>query len=204
MHGAGTAAAKAKAAENVAAAALDAVAARVRAEVASLGVQLDAGPPAAVIMDAIRWSAGHVAFFRGQVRALAPALLVQGTRGVQRTERTGFEPFVQTVTEVGPDVNIWWRLYSEERDRLHRFCVDAERLKIDTARVEIEKAQGARVAEGFLWVQRAAALRWGLAAGQVEEFRGMLRDVLGWLASGEPFPDPVTVAGEVVPAAITP
>jgi hypothetical protein len=171
-----------------------------------LGALVDVPAPKQMLLELIGWSAGHVAFYRAQVQALGGAnLLVQGTRGVQRTERKGseggnFTDVQQTVTEVGPEVHLWLRKYDEERDRLASLCVKSVQIGLEEAVVQIAQRDGARVAEAFAWVQRAASTVWDLDPGEVEMFRGFLLRALSCLASGDPFPDPAVIVGQVVPA----
>ena len=207
MHGSATATARRKASVRRAEVEAAAVVERAMSGPAPLlGVSVDVRDPRAMLLELIGWSAGHVAFYRAQVQALGGAsVLVQGTRGVRRTERQGTErgersEFVETATEVGPEVHVWLRRYDDERDRLAGLCVKAAQLGLDEARIQIEKDQGSRVAEGFAWVQRAAAAYWELEPGEVQVFRGFLLRALTCLSSGDPFPDPAVVVGEVVPA----
>lgn len=210
MHGGANRASKVRAAENRAEAA---AAEAVRSAVVGmggaaplLGALIDVPNPKAMLLELIGWSAGHVEFYRGQVQALGGAhLLIQGTRGVSRTERKGSEggnhtDVTQTVTEVGPEVHLWLRKYDEERDRLAGLCVKAVQIGLEEKVVQLAQDQAARVAEAFSWVQRAAQHVWDLDASEVETFRGLLLTALRCLAGSEPFPDPAVVVGQVVPA----
>lgn len=210
MHGGANRASKVRAAENRAEAA---AAEAVRRSVADmggaaplLGALIDVPNPKAMLLELIGWSAGHVEFYRGQVQALGGAhLLIQGTRGVSRTERKGSEggshtDVTQTVTETGPEVHLWLKKYDEERDRLAGLCVKAVQIGLEEKVVQLAQDQAARVAEAFSWVQRAAQHVWDLDASEVETFRGLLLTALRCLAGSEPFPDPAVVVGQVVPA----
>lgn len=171
-----------------------------------LGALVDVPNPKAMLLELIGWSAGHVEFYRSQVQALGGAhLLIQGTRGVRRTERSGTErgersEFQETQTEVGPEVHLWLKKYDEERDRLAGLCVKAVQIGLEEKVVQLAQDQAARVAEAFSWVQRAAQHVWELDASEVETFRGLLLTALRCLAGSEPFPDPALVVGQVVPA----
>lgn len=210
MHGGANQVSKKKAAENLAEAAAAAAVRQAVTEMGSasplLGALVDVPNPKLMLRELIGWSAGHVAFYRAQVQALGGAhLLVQGTRGVRRTERQGTErgersEFTETQTEVGPECHLWLRKYDEERDRLAGLCVKWTQLGLDEQVVELAKRDGARVAEAFAWVQRAAMHVWDLDASEVETFRGFLLTALSCLAGGDPFPDPTVVVGQVVPA----
>jgi hypothetical protein len=155
----------------------------------TLGAPRDVDPKTA-ILEQIHWSAGHVEFYRGQVQALEAAQVVRGTRGMQRAEKIGFQAGVTTTTDAGPDIHVWVRLYNEERKYLTTLCAEAVRLGLEEARVRVEMAQGARVAEAFRWLHSRIGARLGLPASSVDELRGDFTAALRALASGEPFPLP--------------
>lgn len=170
MHGGGTKVARARAAQRRQEMAVQAMA-------QTLGLPVDIDPHQA-ILDEIRWSAGHVAFYRAQVQALAPGALVQGVRGLTQTTKAGFQAGETIEKEVGPDVHVWLKLYGEERDRLARLCVGAIKAGIDERRVKIEEQQAAILVQGLTWLQSETRLRLDLDATESRVFAELLAEML--------------------------
>jgi len=113
--------------------------ARAVALAAHWGVEVDTTPTEAILAQ-VKCAAGHVAFYRAQVEALAPRDMVWGRTRV----KTGGDD--RGVThEASP--NIWLNLYNTERERLVKFCAEAIRAGIEERRVRLAEQQGALVAD---------------------------------------------------------
>jgi hypothetical protein len=154
--------------------------ARQRAEelVRTLGAPIDVDPHTAILSE-IRWSAGHVEFYRDQIQRLDPDALIRGVRSVVRTNRMG-GPLArtETSTDAGPDIHVWLKLYGEERDRLARLCVAAIKAGIDERRVKVEETQAALLVQGFTWLQGEVKLRLDLDAAEAQVFSELLGEML--------------------------
>lgn len=110
-----------------------------RAEVATLGLPVDIDPTQALI-DEICRTAGHVAWLAEVVASLDRD---QVTRGVAKiTDRAG-----ERTTEVRSEVNIWVRLYQEERAHLARVAKAAIDAGVAERHVQIVERQAVMLAE---------------------------------------------------------
>ena len=143
----------------------------------TLGVPVDVDPKEAVL-DAIRWSAGHVAFFRAQVQALDPDSLIWG----KTSHRCGEGPEGPIdVTEESAVANMWLRLYDQERDRFSALCLAAIKVGIDERRIKVEEQQAQIFAQGLTWLQGEAKLRLDLNDVESRVFGELLSEMLGRL-----------------------
>ena len=79
--------------------------------------------PAQALLDEIAVTQGWVDWLRARIEDLEPDMLVRGTRLMRRTESD--EHGVTVVTEVGPGVSEWWKLYQEQRKHLVATCAAA-------------------------------------------------------------------------------
>ncbi|HEY3718296.1 MAG TPA: hypothetical protein VGL39_27550 [Jatrophihabitantaceae bacterium] len=134
LHGAESPNAKAGAEKRLAEAQAVALAAR-------WAIPVDANP-VETILDQIKWSAGHVAFYRTQVDALNTKDMVWG----QTKEKQGGEDWGATYEA---QQSAWLVLYNQERERLVKFCSEAIRAGIEERRVRLAEQQGALVAEAI-------------------------------------------------------
>lgn len=146
-HGGATKAARAKAAQNVAESEARAVAHR-------FSVPVDTTPTEA-LLDEVRWTAGHVRFFRQQVQALIGDEellnrerhpLVWGVTKEQEKEATK-HPGTDVTEEAR--VSIWWTLYCQERDRLAAVSTAAVRAGVEERRVRLAEQQGDVIVEAI-------------------------------------------------------
>ena len=193
-HGGSTRAAKAKATAVVAVREAQRLAQVMAGE--SPG-RWDGLPTRDIIMGHIYESAKLVDFYGAQVGGIPEDHLIRVTRRVEETVSAGFGEGgsgTTTTREVGPDQHMWLQLYNEERDRLIGWCAQAERLKIDTARVEAEIALSQRVAQShrYAYDQVMRLLVGVLPAGSplTSEIRDVFIDALRMLTAGQTFPTP--------------
>lgn len=138
LHGAESPNAKAGAEKRLAEAKATALAARWAIPVAT--------NPIEAILDQIKWSAGHVAFYRTQVDALDTGDMVWG----QTKEKRGGEDWGSTYEA---QQSAWLVLYNAERERLVKFCAEAIRAGIEERRVRLAEQQGeiiVRLVDGIL------------------------------------------------------
>jgi hypothetical protein len=126
-------AAKAKAARKTAAANAEVVLRR-------FGEPVDTSPTEA-LLDAVRWTAGYVAWLREKVAAVkSDEALVWG----QTREKFGGDD-QGTTYEAKP--NVWLVLLSEWHDKLVRVCAETIKAGVEERRVRLAEQQGALVAE---------------------------------------------------------
>jgi hypothetical protein len=146
--------------------------------VATLGLRRDVGPEEA-LLEELQWTAGHVAWLRQRVQDLDPEALVWGVTE-EKDVGSGERPGLDVTQSAQP--SIWWELYRQERKHLLAVIHEANTARIDERRIRLAEQQGSLVAEvirrsfdGVL----AALLGLGLAAGLVEAWPGLVRDVVG-------------------------
>jgi hypothetical protein len=146
--------------------------------VATLGLRRDIGPEEA-LLEELQWTAGHVAWLRQRVQDLDPEALVWGVTE-EKDVGSGERPGLDVTQSAQP--SIWWELYRQERKHLLAVIHEANTARIDERRIRLAEQQGSLVAEvirrsfdGVL----AALLGLGLAAGLVEAWPGLVRDVVG-------------------------
>lgn len=138
LHGAESPRAKAGAEARLAEAKAAALAAR-------WAVPVETNPVDAVL-EQIKWSAGHVTFYRSQVDALDTADMVWG----QTKEKRGGDDWGSTYEA---QQSAWLALYNAERDRLVKFCSEAIRAGIEERKVRLAEQQGeiiVRLLDGIL------------------------------------------------------
>ena len=138
IHGGSTARAKAAAARNL-------ETQRARDAANQLGLPLSVSPQQA-LLDEVQRAAGMVAYYGQKVAELAeddPNKLVHGVTKVE--QREGFQAGTVRVAE--PAVNVWLKLWNEERDRLARAASAALKAGIEERRVQLAEAQGALIAD---------------------------------------------------------
>lgn len=114
----------------------------------ALGTPVELNPVDA-LLSLIYSSAGHVEYYRQQVTDIAevdPDNLVWGQTGY--TNKTGGEDWGTTHVEKA-EINVWLKLYNEERDRLAAYCSKAISLGIEERRVRLAETQGHQVAEAI-------------------------------------------------------
>jgi hypothetical protein len=106
--------------------------------------------PRDLLMEEIRFTAGHVHWLRSEIEALpgGTEALIRGVKQV--SQRTGIVmapdgrqvPVDETTKVVGPGLHMLWQMYVEERKHLHRLTVDAIKAGIEERRVRLEEEQG--------------------------------------------------------------
>lgn len=101
--------------------------------------------PAQALLDEIAVTQGWVDWLRARIEELEPDLLVRGTRLVRRTESD--QQGVTVVTEVGPGISEWWRLFQEQRAHLVKTSAAALAAGIARRQVELAEADGLRIAQ---------------------------------------------------------
>lgn len=103
--------------------------------------------PVEALLDLIYHSAGHVKFYLEQVNELVDVdteKLVWGDTKLM--DKTGGDDWGTTsVEEAG--VNMWLKLYNDERDRLASLIEKAVKLNIDDRRVQIAENQGRQIGD---------------------------------------------------------
>jgi hypothetical protein len=147
---------------------------KARALAQTLGVPIEQDPREGILM-ALRWSAGHVAWYRAQVQALAPDALIWGQTGHRYGE--GPEGPID-VTEESAVAHVWLKLYDLERDRYAKLCVEAVKIGLDERRIRVEEQQAAILAQGLTWMQGEAQLRLDLSAVEQRVFGELLSEML--------------------------
>lgn len=157
--------------------------AEARAAVVTYGLPVDISPTEA-ILEEVRWTAGHVAWLRGIVQALDPKALTWG-----ETKRADDVLLGQKATEEAA-VNIWLKLYLEERRHLVDVAATAVRVGIEERRVRLEEEQGALLVAGLRWFIGEL----GLSARKLELANELAVRMLRSLAAGQP----PAIEGEVV------
>jgi len=112
--------------------------AAARQLVATYGLPRDIAPTDA-LLEEVRYSAGHVAWLRGQVAALEAQSLVWGV--TEEAEKNATE-FAGTDTTRSAAMNMWLDLYHKER----RYLLDVTKAVIaagvEERRVKLAEAQG--------------------------------------------------------------
>ena len=136
IHGGSTARAKAAAARNV-------ETQRARDAANQLGITINVSPQQA-LLDEVQRAAGMVAYYGARVAEVAEDSnkLVHGITRVE--EREGFQAGRLRVAE--PAVNMWVKLWNEERDRLTRAAAAAIRAGIEERRVALAEQHGQAIA----------------------------------------------------------
>jgi hypothetical protein len=121
------------------------VAAQVHAaEVAvrTYGLRLDVSPTDA-LLDEVQWTAGHVAWLRGEIQKLETEALAWGVTKVEDHGATEF-PGTNTTESAAPPVLL--DLYQRERRHLVDVCKAAIVAGIEERRVKLAEQQGALLA----------------------------------------------------------
>jgi hypothetical protein len=116
---------------------------RARRAVETYGLPRDVSPTDA-LLEEVRYTAGHVAWLREQVRELQPDALVWGV--TEETDKQATE-FAGTDTTSAASPSIWLELYYRERKHLVDVCKAAISVGIEERYVRLAEAQGAVVAE---------------------------------------------------------
>jgi hypothetical protein len=125
--------------------------ARARTLMTTFGTKIETTGTDA-LLDEIKWTAGHVAYARGQVQALAPEELVWGTTQRKVTDSldkddvdAGF-PKVSESTE-GAELNVWLKIYQAERAHLVKVCSEAIRCGIEERRIRLAEDAGGELTD---------------------------------------------------------
>ena len=113
--------------------------------VKTLGLAQDIDPGKA-LLDEIARTYGAVKWLEGKVQELEPDQLVWGK--TQTEVGFGAEGPIDKTTEKA-EFNAWYRLYSEERDRLARVSALALKAGIEERRVRLAESQGDLVAQAL-------------------------------------------------------
>ena len=85
-------------------------------------------------------AAGSVAWLDSIVRDLGHEEITKGVLSIRTGEKAG-ERVSREITTVAA-TNVWVKLWQDERDRLARVAEACHRVRIDTARIELARAQG--------------------------------------------------------------
>lgn len=105
--------------------------------------------PGTALLEEVRRSAGLVEWLWQQIIQVEPGALIRGTRLIRRTD-TPDGPI--TVTEVGPGVNLWWKLHQEERRHLTGVCRSALEAGVAERQIRLAERQGELIADGITWL----------------------------------------------------
>jgi hypothetical protein len=114
-----------------------------RKAVVTYGLPRDISPTDA-LLEEVRYTAGHVAWLRDQVRELEAGDL---TWGVTEEVTKGATEFAGIDVTSSAAVNVWLELYYRERKHLVDVCKAAISVGIEERRVRLAEAQGQVVAE---------------------------------------------------------
>lgn len=116
-------------------------------EKAAKAMRLFAAPvdidPARALVELVQWTAGEVAYWREQVRALADEDPKALTWGVVR-EKVGGEDYGTTL-EAKP--NVAYLMLTDAQDRLAKYATAALKAGVEERRVKLAEDQGALVAQ---------------------------------------------------------
>ncbi|MEO3853711.1 hypothetical protein ABGB08_02310 [Acrocarpospora sp. B8E8] len=97
-----------------------------------------------IVLEEIRWSAGHVAWLRDRVADVEPDALIWGTTSeVER--RSGEFPGID-ITKAAK-ASAWLVLYGEERDRLLKMCKLASEMGIEERRITLAERLGSLITD---------------------------------------------------------
>ena len=99
--------------------------------------------PARALVELVQWTAGEVAYWREQVRALAADDADALTWGVTRVKEGGDDRGV--TMEAAP--NIAYRMLTDAQDRLAKYAAAALKAGVEERRVRLAEDQGALVAQ---------------------------------------------------------
>lgn len=99
--------------------------------------------PARALVELVQWTAGEVAYWREQVRALADEDPKALTWGVVR-EKVGGEDYGTTL-EAKP--NVAYLMLTDAQDRLAKYAAAALKAGVEERRVKLAEDQGALVAQ---------------------------------------------------------
>lgn len=102
--------------------------------------------PSGVVLDEIKWAAGHVAWLRERVREIEPSALIWG-KDTETAKRSTEFPGVDVVHAA--KANGWLALYNAERDRLTRMCKIAHDMGISERHVELAERLGAQLGDAL-------------------------------------------------------
>jgi hypothetical protein len=117
----------------------------------TLGHPIDISPHD-LVLDQIRRSAGHMAWYLSRIQALGAEDLVRGIRGVQKTIKEGFQAGETTVTDAGPEINALVDLYNRERKFGTDLAAKAITAGIEERRVRLAESQGTLLQGGLEWL----------------------------------------------------
>jgi len=124
-----------------------AAARRLAEQEAAKAVRLFAAPvdidPARALVELVQWTAGEVAYWREQVRALAGGNPEALTWGITR-EKEGGEDHGTTL-EAKP--NVAYLMLTDAQDRLAKYAAAALKAGVEERRVKLAEDQGALVAQ---------------------------------------------------------
>lgn len=102
--------------------------------------------PAQALLEEIARTAGVVDWLGDQVERVVGERvdnLVMGTRGIKRKQAPDGDT---TLTEVGPLVHEWFKLWQVERRHLVRVCAETLRAGVEERRVRLAEQQGSLLA----------------------------------------------------------
>lgn len=117
----------------------------------TLGKPIDISPHE-LVLDQIRRSAGHMAWYLSRIQALGAEELVRGIRGVQTTVREGFQAGEMTVTDAGPEINALVELYNRERKFGTDLAAKAISAGIEERYIRLAESQGNLLQGGLEWL----------------------------------------------------
>lgn len=152
--------------------------ARARAAAQLFGIPEQVDPHQA-LLDEVHRSTGLIAFYQAHIEALAPEDMVWGD--TERIEHSWSEWGSFSETKRGAAVNLWIKLYNEERDRRVRVAKAAIDAGVAERIVRLEEARGAAVAR--LIVELIENPDLGLTTGQKELARTAAANGLRALAA---------------------
>lgn len=124
-----------------------AAARRLAEQEAAKAVRLFAAPvdidPARALVELVQWTAGEVAYWREQVRALADGNPEALTWGITREKQGGEDH--GTTLEAKP--NVAYLMLTDAQDRLAKYATAALKAGVEERRVKLAEDQGALVAQ---------------------------------------------------------
>ena len=124
-----------------------AAARRLAEQEAAKAARLFAAPvdidPARALVELVQWTAGEVAYWREQVRALADGNPDALTWGITREKQGGEDH--GTTLEAKP--NVAYLMLTDAQDRLAKYAAAALKAGVEERRVKLAEDQGALVAQ---------------------------------------------------------
>lgn len=159
----------------------------VRREVQALGAPMEGLSPTEALLQEVRRSAGHVAWFRERLEAITNGGNPDSPNfgliwGVTEERDVQASQFPGTDTTEGANVHVYWRMYMEERK--HLVAASSAAIRAGVAEVTVKMAQQQITGVASLWAGLLRELDLTLDQRQIADQK--VPALLRLLASGIP------------------